>query len=261
MVKKKNAITLDERKQIQLEMLIEIDKFCREHNIKYMLAYGTLIGAVRHKGYIPWDDDVDISMPLEDMLRFKKEFKSDKLKYCDVDTEKYFPYPFSRISHKSTYLSEGLVGKSHGVCIDLYPMIEVSSSNEKNNAIIEKLLPVFRKRKQMIKWRKRAMRILPIYSIMGFESIVRLYRDMTFNLLSEKNGGAFHCIAGPPDEFEANTFDFNPFDQMVELEFEGHRFMAPKEYHRFLSYYYGDYMQLPPEDQRHPYHIGRYYWK
>ena len=75
MVKKKNAITLDERKQIQLEMLIEIDKFCREHNIKYMLAYGTLIGAVRHKGYIPWDDDVDISMPLEDILRFKNEFK------------------------------------------------------------------------------------------------------------------------------------------------------------------------------------------
>lgn len=261
MVKKKNAITLDERKQIQLGMLIEIDRFCREHNIKYMLAYGTLIGAVRHKGYIPWDDDVDISMPLEDMLRFKNEFKSDTLKYCDVDTEKHFPYHFSRIAYKSTYLREGLIGKSHGVCIDLYPMIEVSSSKEKNNAIIERLLPVFRKRKQMMKWRSRVMRILPVHSIMGFEFIVRQYRDMTFKLLSEKNGGAFHCIAGSPYEFEANTFDFNPFDKMIELEFEGHKFMVPEEYHRFLSYYYGDYMQLPPEDQRHPYHADDYYWK
>ena len=65
-------ITLEERKQIQLRMLIEIDAFCRKHNIRYSLAYGTLIGAIRHKGFIPWDDDVDIMMPLPDMLRFKE---------------------------------------------------------------------------------------------------------------------------------------------------------------------------------------------
>ena len=70
-------ITLEQRKQIQLEMLSEIDTFCRTHGIRYMIAFGTLLGAVRHKGYIPWDDDVDISMPIDDMLRFKNEFKSD----------------------------------------------------------------------------------------------------------------------------------------------------------------------------------------
>lgn len=72
-------ITLEERKQIQLRMLIEIDAFCRKHNIRYSLAYGTLIGAIRHKGFIPWDDDVDIMMPLPDMLRFKELFKSETM--------------------------------------------------------------------------------------------------------------------------------------------------------------------------------------
>lgn len=254
------AITLEERKKIQLEMLVEIDAFCRAHNIKYMLAFGTLLGAIRHKGYIPWDDDVDISMPLEDMLRFKKEFKSDKLKYCDVDTEKNYAYHFSRISHKATYSKIGLIGKCHGVCIDLYPMIEVSSSKETNNAIIEKLLPIFRKRIQLIKWRSRIMRFLPIHSIKGIDSVVRKYRDMTFNLFTNNGGGLFHCIAGPLTSFDTHTLGFNPFEDLIDVEFEGMKFLAPNNYHEYLSTCYGDYMQLPPEDQRHPYHSGSYFW-
>ncbi|MBR2443434.1 MAG: LicD family protein [Rikenellaceae bacterium] len=257
----KQKITLEERKKIQLEMLVEIDKFCREHNIKYMLAFGTLLGAIRHKGYIPWDDDVDISMPLEDMLRFKKEFKSDKLKYCDVDTEPNYAFPFSRIAHKQTYSKCGMIAKSYGVCIDLYPTIEVSSLMEDNQAIVNRLLPIYRKRLRMIVWRSRIMKLIPIRSVVGFESIVRKYRDMTFNLFTKKGGGAFHCIAGPLTSFDVHTFAFNPFDEMIEVDFEGLKFMAPAKYHEYLSTRYGDYMQLPPENQRVPYHGGESYWK
>ena len=256
----KKEITLEERKKIQLEMLIEIDAFCRAHNIKYMLAFGTLLGAIRHKGYIPWDYDVDISMPLEDMIRFKREFKSDKLKYCDVDTEKYYAYHFSRISYKQTYSKVGLVGKSHGVCIDLYPTIEVSSSKEDNKAIIDKILPTFNRRIQMIHLQGIIMRILPISSIWGIRSLVRKYRDLTFNLFFKKGGGSYHCIAGPLKAFDAHTFGFNPFDEMIEVDFEGYKFMAPAKYHEYLTHRYGDYMQLPPEDQRHPYHGGKYFF-
>lgn len=256
----KQEITLEERKKIQLEMLIEIDAFCRSHNIKYMLAFGTLLGAIRHKGYIPWDDDVDISMPYEDMIRFKNEFKSDKLKYCDVDTEKHYAFHFSRISHKQTFAKVGIVGKSYGVCIDLYPTIEVSSSKEDNKAIIDKILPTFNRRMQMIRLQQIIMKILPIRSILGFKSIVRKYRDLTFYLFPQKGGGFYHCVAGPLKAFDAHTFSFNPFDDMIEVDFEGYKFMAPAKYHEYLTHRYGDYMQLPPEDQRHPYHGGKYYW-
>lgn len=257
----KKTISFEESKRIQLEMLIEIDAFCREHNIRYMLAFGTLLGAIRHKGYIPWDDDVDISMPLDDMIRFKNLFKSDKLKYCDVDSEPYYAFPFSRISDTRTYSRGGLINKSYGICIDLYPVIEVSSSKKDNAAIVNTILPVYQKRLQMIRLRRVLMRFLPIPTIIGFKSIVRKYRDMTFNLFANKGGGSYHFVAGPLTSFDTHTLAFNPFEEMIEVEFEGLKFMAPARYHEYLTHRYGDYMQLPPEDQRHPYHGVVCYWK
>lgn len=254
-------ITLEERKKIQLEMLLEIDSFCRSHNIKYMLAFGTLLGAVRHKGFIPWDDDVDICMPLEDMVRFKNEFKSDTLKYSDVDTEPHFEFDFPRITYTPTYSKSGICCRSYGINIDVYPIIEVSSSMVHNRKIIRKIRPVYNLRRKMIRLRDIMIRLLPISTIIGFKYVIRKYRDMTFNLLAYKNGGRFHCSAGPLDQFELHTFNFNPVEDLIEVDFEGYKFLAPAKYHEFLTHRYGDYMQLPPEDQRHPYHGGEYYWK
>ena len=101
-------ITFEERKKVHLEMLIEIEKFCRANNIRYTLAYGTLIGAIRHKGFIPWDDDVDIMMPLPDMLRFKEIFKSKTMCYCDVDTSDKYPYAFFFIADTRTHSKESM---------------------------------------------------------------------------------------------------------------------------------------------------------
>ena len=101
-------LKVSEIKEIQLEMLDEVDSFCRKNSIKYSLAFGTLLGAIRHKGYIPWDDDMDIVMPLPDMLRFKKEFRSKLLKYCDIETEPNYEFSFSRITYTPTYSRKGL---------------------------------------------------------------------------------------------------------------------------------------------------------
>ena len=257
----KHPISLEERKKIQLEMLIEIDQFCREHDIKYMLAFGTLLGAIRHKGYIPWDDDVDISMPYEDMLRFKKEFMSEKLEYIDATKDRYFFYAFSRIAHKPTYSKCGLISNSYGVCIDLYPTIAVSEDQEVNQMNVSTLISHYKFRNYIAKWRSRAIRYLPIRNLPFVQHIARRYNKKMVELFYQPGGKLFHCIAGPLPAFDIHTFDFNPFDDLIEVDFEGQKFMAPSKYHQYLVHRYGDYMQLPLEDQRHPYHGGEYYWK
>lgn len=254
-------ITLEERKKIQLGMLVEIDEFCRKHNIKYMLAFGTLLGAVRHKGFIPWDDDVDICMPVEDMLRFKKEFKSEKLKYNDIDTDKDYCYPFSHISHVDTYQKD-MCFITYGVSIDVYPLIEVPSSQEVISELFNIGVPLLNKRYTYMKWNSRWRRYLPFkFNLPGYRNSIKKYRDFLFNILSKKGGHRYFFVTGPLKNFECHTFDFNPFEEMIELEFEGKKVMSPAKYHDLLSKIYGDYMQLPPEDQRHPYHGGKFFWK
>lgn len=254
-------ISFEERKKIQLNMLIEIDKFCREHNIKYMLAFGTLLGAIRHKGYIPWDDDVDISMSYEDMLRFKKVLQSEHLQYCDVDTEKYYEWPFSRIAYKPTYMKTGMICRSYGVNIDLYPILAISSNADTHEQIVNELMPAYKKYVRILKLRRKVIKLLPVCTIPLFAKWVKLYRDRLVHAFTMKNGGAYYCICGPLAQYKYHIYKDNPMQEMIEVDFEGYKFMAPAQYHNYLSHHYGDYMQLPPEDQRHPYHGGKYYWK
>lgn len=254
-------ITLDERKQIQLDMLIEIDEFCRTNNIKYMIAFGTLLGAVRHKGFIPWDDDVDICMPIDDMLRFKKEFKSKQLKYHDIDTDKDYSFPFSHISHDETYQKDRCFIK-YGVSIDVYPMIEVPSSQETISELMNIGKPILEKRYTYIKWNSRWRRYIPFnFNLPGYRKSIKTYRNFLFNTFSKKGENRYFLITGPLKNFERHTFNFNPFDEVIDIEFEGKKIMGPAKYHELLSQIYGDYMEFPPEDQRHPYHGGKFYWK
>ena len=158
-------ITFEERKKVQLEMLIEIDKFCRANNIRYTLAYGTLIGAIRHKGFIPWDDDVDIMMPLPDMLRFKEIFKSKTMCYCDVDTSDKYPYAFSRIADTRTYSKDGMKSTGYGICIDLYPVLGLPKSIDGINNFFNEAGKLLSSRLKVIGLRRKVLQFLPLSNI------------------------------------------------------------------------------------------------
>ena len=255
---KAKQVTSEEIKKIQLEMLDEIDAFCRQHDIRYSLAFGTLLGAIRHKGYIPWDDDVDIIMPLPDMLRFKQEFKSEKLKYCDIDTKPYYEYHFSRIAYLPTYSQQGLIVKSYGVSIDLYPVVGMADSKEKIECFLQDIQPLYKKRLKMMAWRKRMIKRLPLKNIWGFENTMRKFHDVILD--SYPYDGAVNFLhAGSVRR--VNIFEYDVFDKMTDVEFEGHVYQSVGDYHKYLTHCFDDYMQLPPEDQRHPYHGFVYYWK
>lgn len=255
----KKEISLDERKQIQLEMLDEIDSFCREHKIRYTLAYGTLIGAIRHKGFIPWDDDVDLLMPLPDMLKFKTEFKSEKIKFCDVDTEPYYEYPFPRLAYNGTYRKEGIIATSYGVNIDLYYLISMDPDREKTESFFEGANRILSKRRFFLNWRTRLIKRIPITSIPFYKKYNKLYSDYYLTARAYSENEHFFAVSGLPVWTE--YYSFNIFERLVDVEFEGRKYLGSANYDKWLKQEYGDYMKLPSEDKRVPYHGGHYYWK
>lgn len=255
---KDKKLTQSEIRQIQLEMLDEVDAFCRANSIRYSLAFGTLLGAVRHKGYIPWDNDMDIIMPLPDMIRFKESFKSKEIRYIDVDVQKHYNFHFSRICYLPTYDKKGLFAKSYGVNIDIYPVVGMPDTEEKINLFLKELEPLYKKRKTLFTWRRRLLKYLLVAYVPGYDSTMRKCRDII--LYSFPYQGAKYFFHAGSVRW-VNIFDFDVFESLIDYDFEGHRYLGLANYDKYLKYCYGDYMELPPEDQRHPYHHRNYYWK
>lgn len=262
---KEKEISLNDRKSLQLEMLNEIDSFCRKNGIKYALSCGTLIGAIRHGGYIPWDDDVDITMLFPDILRFRELFKSDNIEYIDIETDRDYGFHFSRLVSKKTYSKLGL-HRGLGVCIDLYPIIECSNDIEKLKELLPKGNKLLKKRLLYMKWYSRIQRFTPFSQLPGYKKAMNDYYSFMINEVQSIGGGYYYQMGGPlidnSNGFFHNLWPFNPLEELVEVNFEDSKFMIPERYDEFLRVRYGDYMQLPPEDQRRPYHGGSpCFWK
>ena len=255
---KNRAVTKEEWKKIVLDLVDEVDVFCRKNSIKYALSYGSLLGAVRHKGFIPWDDDLDLSMPYPDLMRFKETFRSKNLQYCDLDTIANYQYSFSRIAYKPTFRKVGLIAKDYGVNVDLYPVVGCPEKDEDIELFFDKAKVLNNKRMKYVVWRSRLVRVLPITTIPGHNLAIRNYRDYIFQYPFEGAKRFFHN-GGPVKWYQ--VFDYDVFEDLIDIEFEGHKYLAPARYDDYLSHIYGNYMTPPPEDQRNPYHGGKYYWK
>lgn len=253
----KKQLTIDEEHQIRLEMLVEIDQFCRKHGLKYQLAYGTLLGAIRHNGFIPWDDDADLLMPLPDLLRLKAIFSSENLYYCDVDTWKHYQYVFSRIVHKQTYSKVGLFSKDYGVFIDVYPAIGVPSNQNERNIFCKEANAMRQRYLKMGSMVRNLSLISPLKTIPGYDSFMKKHRDFLYNSTPYETAEVFLHYCGPISDF----FTFDVFEELIDIDFEGYKFLAPNRYDEILTQKYGDYMKLPPLEDRHPYHGAKIYWK
>lgn len=260
---KKTPISLDERKKIQLEMLLEVDDFCRKNNIRYSLSSGTLIGAIRHKGFIPWDDDLDITMPLPDMLRFKEEFKSENIKFSDIDTEKHYFFPFPRLTYIPTYSKfGGRIGS--GVAIDLYVVVGLSDDESIRKQYFDKAVDLFNRRMRYKKYCELLAHFFRNSTLPGMDNCIKRYRDHLYNTgVGYDEASVFYRIASAQTSnlIKKNTLFFDFFDDLIDLPFENQICKCTSHYDEYLSQRYGDYMRLPPEEQRRAYHGGDYFWK
>lgn len=261
-------VSIEEYKKILLNILIKVDQICRENNIQYFLFAGTLLGAIRHKGFIPWDDDIDISMMREDYDKLARIIQNGTygLNFIRIEENNDSIYPFGKICDSSTVLVERNFKSvsGYGAYIDVFPFDYMPDSKEEMTKISKKW---FRKYKFLMhsartSYEKTNSPILNIKRALVFAIATRFE---TYNLVTEMNEALkkmndkkTHCVGLA---WWKNAWLAEDFLETSEVDFEGHKFMAPKNPDRVLKTHFGDYMKLPPEDQRVLKHQLQCYYK
>ena len=266
----RKEISIEERKKVLLSIMLELDEFCKTNNIVYYLVGGTLLGAIRHKGFIPWDDDMDIALPRDDYEKLVNAFvsKSGKIRVINHHSVDNYRYAFSKADHKDTQLYEkGLEDIDLGVNIDVFPL-DILPGNY--NTAKRYLLNVNRLRKLMtlkqLKLSKKRSIIKNI--ILVFLRPVDCISNYSFlNYIDNKCAKFKNChnneyvaiITGQWGIKEISKLEY--FKDVVDVEFEGHTFNAPKGYHSYLTDVYGDYMTPPPPESRVSHHETIALWR
>ena len=264
-------MSLSEIQIFSLEILKDVHTFCITNNIRYSLAYGTLLGAVRHEGFIPWDDDVDIIMPRPDYERFCKTYKSKKYKvYSPILNDCYLNYARVCDLNITWVLSLPWCKDSPtGLWIDIFPIDGIDSmcdrySEKANLEMLKKSEMIARNPMNNLSrpmpfsrlWRSIVMKVLFFWTnihklVEEYEKCIKTNDFELSHLCGNKSILTYYNKEKYPSSW---------FDKYVDLKFEGCTLKAISEYHYYLKNIYGDYMKLPPEEKRIS-HPQKMYWK
>lgn len=268
-------IDIEEIKQIQLDIVVKIDEFCRKNGIEYFLDGGTGIGAVRHKGYIPWDDDIDISMTRPNYERFIHSFggydKNLSVYAPELDWNYYATY--ANVCDNRTILFEGVnghLGKEIGIKVDVFP-IDGTMDNYTCSLMRHKFLKLVanimsRKRRNMsIVWRNNkwnyftCLLVRTLFCCISYKTFQKLVHRIVMKYPFETSNYAYNVVSlvyGRPVHCRRETYD-----EYMDVSFEGHTLRMITDYDTYLTELFGDYMQLPPVEQRVGHHGFTAYWK
>lgn len=270
-------MTLEDIQSVSLNILKDVHAFCESHDIKYSLAYGTLLGAIRHKGFIPWDDDVDILIPRPDFERFCQEYKSScgyEL-YSPEDSRSLLTY--ARVCdnvHTHVRTTCPWTTVSTGVWVDVFPLDGLPSDENEFMRLVHNVRNVQKKIMAL-----RTGRYLKLSETISYKNYIHcvinklLYLgcdikellNQHIQLLKSNNFESTNflgqlCVMDYPEKEHNPKEDFNCY---LKVPFCDSEFYAMNGYDNVLKRYYGDYMQLPPEDKRVPPQLSymKFYWK
>lgn len=259
-------MTFEETKKVELNILKHIADFCESNNLQYFLAYGTLIGAVRHKGFIPWDDDIDIWMPREDYNKLIHCFKNTSFYQLISPKDELSRHTFVKIIDTRTVKLEGGTDYKHGylgVDIDIFPLDGQPEDDEAYSRWYNKLFKAYRLYPYIIsKNHSNFIKSIVINSarLFGLKKYIlnytyRLHRKYSYR--SSNFVGAIESCYNSKN----NRYLKEWFNNYILLNFEDKKFRVPAGYHEILTKTYGDYMQLPPPEQQVTHHVNNCFWR
>ena len=261
-------VALSELKAIQLEIIQAIHTFCEKHNIKYSLGYGSLLGAVRHGGYIPWDDDIDIIMPRSDYDKFVSSFNTfhHTIKVRNHSNYTGYPFPFAKVEDTRTIKNElGYTGL--GIAVDVFPIDNIPDSSLDSKHLLRKCRRlILMNQIKFIKWdsRRPLYRNLIVYIIkipllfVSFKKLSLKHEKLSISYNSKHTNYA-GCLIAFYNHKE--IMQNHLFSEYTQIKFENLNLCSIKDYDTYLTNLYGNYMQLPPENKRITHHDFQVFWK
>lgn len=258
----KFEVDMDALKKKQLEILVAFISCCEKLNLRYFLSYGTLIGAIRHKGFIPWDDDIDISMPRKDyefFVKNAKDYMPSNYFVQTIESDPQYALNFAKLRDSNTTLIEKHVINidiNHGVFIDIFPLDGYRKGHNKMLDLRVKDNPIFEEPdKNIISNTINNINKKMVYKL-GEALPNKLKTDLSKLAVPKDNLGFDECdyVVCSVDSFYILPIKREFFGKGIKVPFENIFANAPEKYDEYLKVLYGDYMQLPPEDQREAHH-------
>lgn len=262
-------LNLEETKKICLDILICFDDICKKNGLHYSLAYGTLIGAIRHNGFIPWDDDIDVIMLRDDYERFLSLdcFKDEQNKYGIIHykMDNRYCYPYAKMYDRETCLEEnGMKNSLFGVYIDIFPIDSAGTTRNiamKNKARSKKLEKYVLVSMKNIKYTTNIFRRMWYFLIKLLPG--KYYCDRIEKIALNNKSGHNNFLTNMVWGYDANkeVGAIKNWGDFLTKSFEGFSFDVLNEYDFFLQKIYGNYMELPPEEKRVTHHSTIVYLK
>ena len=257
-MKKLSALEI---RQIQLSILDEVDSFCKSAGITYSLCGGTMLGAVRHRGYIPWDDDIDVMMPRTDYDKFLSLYSSEENELIDLSSIESCNEQFVKVFRKGTWMEDTLLHRRlWGVCIDTFPIDGMPGDFEPYADFLCQI-------------HDRVIKYCPLYLNAGRHrgywhlryKLKTLFTGSETDVLSLKEALNSIVRKNRPEDSPLSTVIFGDFKifpfpsslfyNISEIEFEGKRYACIADTDTYLRTVYGDYMTPPPVYKRISRHL------
>ena len=274
-----HRITIEEMKKIELDILKDVATFCDKAGLCYYLCGGTLLGAIRHKGFIPWDDDMDIAMPRMDYEKFLQTYNNGHSKYQvnGIENNAEWHMPFARVENLHTVLYEKTLKEKYRkrhVFIDVFPIdgIPDSHKEEKRFMLKQKILGImvnassfcfFPSRHYSDSKESNISLKNSIRTFMKYVAIIAFSFINTQAVARKMNVNAQKYIFGETNDVGLTVFvwnwaleksSYNSFKTRKKFKFEDTEFWGPAGYDEYLTRTYGDYMTPPPPENQVSHH-------